>query len=101
MSAESDNIQAAGVDAEALAQMSVPQQEQAIRRLGCITLFRRYAAEVGAVGIRRGQARAWFAHREGITPRSLLRWEQRLRKLGLWGLVDGRGRSGAAGGPGG
>jgi len=79
-------------DSEELRDLPARKRDDALRRLGIIQRFERFAAE-RCRGTRANKMAAglFTAQQEGVTKRSLERWISRYKKEGLLGLVDSRG----------
>lgn len=78
-------------DSDELARLPRHKREQALKRLGLIKGFDRFAPGYLALGHTRSQALTVFAAQHKIALRSFQRWMSKYREFGLIGLVDTRG----------
>lgn len=80
------------IDSQELGEVPADKRDEALRRLGVVKEFEKFAATVERQGKTRTEALSLYISRQsGLARRSLQRWIGRYKGQGLLGLVDMRG----------
>lgn len=89
LKAITDNL----IDSDELSGFSEKKRQQALKKLGIIQKFERFAANFVANNRTRSEAIIIFTKQNNIAKRTFERWLAKYRRQGMAGLLDNRGNS--------